>query len=148
MDLGKGDSEEHAMLLCNFFNYIDRENGRQEKSASAAGTPWNQKQNVHSYIIYGEAVPDGFCWFVCRTCKLTEFIEIWNPMNGEVYNFDRVKSKGKGGRDQGLNQYFADAICPMKKVWCVVGQENVWANIQERESPPEIIFDFDNKKHW
>ena len=37
----------------------------------------------------------------------------------------------------------------MKKVWCVVGQENVWANIQQYESPAQLeSFDFDNKKHW
>jgi len=24
LDLGAGDYEEHAILLCNFFNYIDR----------------------------------------------------------------------------------------------------------------------------
>ena len=36
----------------------------------------------------------------------------------------------------------------MKKVWCVVGQENVWANVQEFEAPSLIEFDFDNKKLW
>jgi coiled-coil and C2 domain-containing protein 2A len=25
LDLGQGDAEEHAMLLCNYFNFIDRE---------------------------------------------------------------------------------------------------------------------------
>ncbi len=25
LDLGMGDYEEHAILLCNYFNYIDRE---------------------------------------------------------------------------------------------------------------------------
>ena len=29
LDLGMGDSEEHAILLCNFFNYIDRRSGAQ-----------------------------------------------------------------------------------------------------------------------
>ena len=24
LDLGMGDDEEHAILLCNYFNYIDR----------------------------------------------------------------------------------------------------------------------------
>lgn len=27
LDLGMGDSEEHAILLCNMFNYIDRQSG-------------------------------------------------------------------------------------------------------------------------
>ena len=83
MDLGKGDSEEHAMLLANFFNYIDRENGNQEGAT----------KDIHSYIVYGEAVPDGFVWFVARRCKKTLFCEIWNPMNAECYNFDRVKTE-------------------------------------------------------
>lgn len=30
LDLGAGDSEEHAILLCNYFNYIDRATGAQE----------------------------------------------------------------------------------------------------------------------
>lgn len=41
-----------------------------------------------------------------------------------------------------------DPICTMKKVWCVVGQENVWANIQEFESPVLIDFDFHDKALW
>ena len=33
LDLGMGDSEEHAILLCNMFNYIDRALGKQEVNA-------------------------------------------------------------------------------------------------------------------
>lgn len=95
LDLGQGDSEEHAMLLCNYFNYIDFENGRQKKNSSDSGKPWNSKEDLHSYIVYGEAVPDGFCWFVARRCNMTGSCEIWNPMNAECYNFDRVKSETK-----------------------------------------------------
>lgn len=89
MDLGQGDSEEHAMLLCNFFNYIDLENGRQQKVHTDKG------QDYHNYIIYGEAVPDGFCWFVARICRNTKAREIWNPMNAECYDFGRVDSETK-----------------------------------------------------
>ena len=39
-------------------------------------------------------------------------------------------------------------MCTMKKVWCIVGQENVWANIQEFENPSLIDFDIDEKKLW
>ena len=28
IDWGKGDAEEHAILLCNYFNYIDLQEGR------------------------------------------------------------------------------------------------------------------------
>lgn len=84
------------MLLCNYFNYLDLENGRQQKaSSSASGKPWNTKVDMHSYIVYGEAVPNGFCWFVARACKINKSCEIWNPMNAECYNFDRVKTETK-----------------------------------------------------
>ena len=83
------------MLLANYFNYIDLENGRQKKSDSAGGTKWNGKEDLNSYIIYGEAVPNGFCWFVARRCRLMNTCEIWNPMNAECYNFDRVKTQVK-----------------------------------------------------
>lgn len=83
------------MLLCNYFNYLDLHNGRQKKGSGAAGTAWNGNEDLHSYIIYGEAVPNGFCWFVARRCKMHNSCEIWNPMNAECYNFDRVKSNTK-----------------------------------------------------
>jgi hypothetical protein len=51
-------------------------------------------------------------------------------------------------RDSALNQKSSDPMCTMKKIWCVVGQENVFANIQEFENPALIDFDFDDKKLW
>lgn len=44
LDLGAGDSEEHAMLLCNFFNFIDKD---------------QKRDNFESYIAFGDALPDG-----------------------------------------------------------------------------------------
>jgi len=45
LDLGQGDSEEHAMLLCNFFNYVDMKH--------------LENKAYKSYIVYGESVPEG-----------------------------------------------------------------------------------------
>ena len=35
LDLGAGDSEEHAMLLCNYFNFIDQYQNRQKTGDQA-----------------------------------------------------------------------------------------------------------------
>jgi hypothetical protein len=113
------------MLLANYFNYIDMFNGRQKKGDSAAGTKWNLKDDLHSYIIYGEAVPDGFCWFVARRCRIKNSCEIWNPMSAECYNFDRIKTETKqvfgSHTSSALTETLFDPVCTMKKIWCVIG---------------------------
>jgi len=42
---------------------------------------------IESYIVYGEAIPIGECWFVARKHTHKPFVELWNPMTGECYNF-------------------------------------------------------------
>ena len=75
------------MLLCNFFNFIDKDQGRE---------------NYESYLVYGEAIPDGETWYVMRRDTVNHFVEIWNPNTAEVFNFDRQDAKrksifGRGG---------------------------------------------------
>jgi coiled-coil and C2 domain-containing protein 2A len=41
-----------------------------------------------------------------------------------------------------------DAICQLKQVGCIIGQDNVWANVQEFDDPALISFDLDNEKEW
>jgi len=94
LDLGQGDSEEHAMLLCNYFNYIDRDQKRQKinpEDKLAKG-----EKDYHSYIVYGETIPDGDCWYVARRDCVNNFIELWNPMTAECFNFDLVQTTNKG----------------------------------------------------
>ena len=52
MDLRGGDMEEHSILLCNYFNYIDDKLGRSE--------------TIKSYILIGKAVPEGYTCYVLR----------------------------------------------------------------------------------
>ena len=134
LDLGMGDSEEHSMLLCNYFNFIDRDQGRQKMNPKDPA----KKFDINSYIIFGEAIPNGECWFVARI-DMKEIkskdpsVELWNPMNGECYSF-------------GANN--DDPVCPLKKIWLIVGQENVWANVQPDEIPSLIVWDIENPKLW
>lgn len=102
LDLGQGDSEEHAMLLCNYFNFIDRDQGNQRLNADA-------KTGNHyvSYIVYGDALPDGVCWYVLRRDCEKNFVELWNPMSAEVFNFDLISSPTRqvfgSGKSESMN---------------------------------------------
>lgn len=141
------------MLLCNYFNFIDLKNGRQQEPVAGSTRAKSGGQDFHSYIVYGEAVPNGFCWFVARCCKNSNKVrEIWNPMNGECYDFGREDKETQQvmgtTKSSNLVTKVFDPICTMKKIWCVVGQENVWANIQQFESPALIDFDFENSSLW
>ena len=72
LDLGEGDYEEHAILLCNFFNYIDINTGRPE---------------IKSYLLFGEAMPEGQTTYVLRRKDGEGDAEIWSPHTGECYYF-------------------------------------------------------------
>lgn len=51
LDLGGGDHEEHAILLCNYFKYIDNIKHPGE---------------FESYIVFAEALPQGDTVYVLR----------------------------------------------------------------------------------
>jgi hypothetical protein len=72
IDFNGGDYEEHAILLCNYFNYID-------------GIINNGK--VKSYIIMGNAVPEGYTTYVLRRNLENNHVEIWDSVRGQAYFF-------------------------------------------------------------
>jgi len=86
--------------------------------------------DIESYICYGDAVPNGEGWFVMRRDKSkakdpqtkmkSNYTEIWDASTGECYIF-------------GVNDLAPQ--CPLKRLWCVVGMENVWANVQATDIP-------------
>ena len=77
MDLGYGDYEEHAILLCNYFNYIDQT---------------INEGKIKSYIILGKAVPEGYTTYVLRRNTTNNHVEIWNAIKGEAVFFDKKKT--------------------------------------------------------
>lgn len=74
LDLGAGDVEEHAILLCNFFNFIDQDQGRVD---------------IESYVVLGLGYPEGRTAYVMRRDKKSGHVELWNPMRGEAYFYGR-----------------------------------------------------------
>lgn len=71
LDLRGGDGEEHAILLCNYFNFIDEELGFK---------------NHKSMLLLGKAIPEGNSFYVLRLNTETKKAEIWNPCTGECYS--------------------------------------------------------------
>lgn len=139
LDLGAGDVEEHAILLCNYFNYIDKSQNRV---------------NIESYLALGLGYPEGKTAYVLRRDKSTNFVELWNPLRGEAYNFERqpVIEELLGciplSTGYKLNKRMNDAICQLKSIGCIISHENVWANVQDFEDPALISFDISNSKLW
>jgi coiled-coil and C2 domain-containing protein 2A len=74
LDLGAGDCEEHAILLCNYFNYIDDKQNRK---------------HIKSYVCLGLGYPEGKTAYVMRRDTNNNHVELWNPMRGEAYFFGR-----------------------------------------------------------
>ncbi len=80
LDLGSGDYEEHAVLLCNYFNYID---GQQSKNVDVK----NDGQ-IRSYLVMGKGIPEGLTTYVMRKHTKNSMVELWNAIKGEAYYFD------------------------------------------------------------
>ncbi len=63
--------DDHGILLCNYFNYLDAKSHPQ----------------YESYLILGKAFPYGKVIFVLRRNKETNDCEIWDPFKGDCYSF-------------------------------------------------------------
>lgn len=120
IDLAMGDDEEHAILLCNYFNHID-DCAKNAESVNAAPGERKRFENYESFLVYGEAIPRGITWWVARLDKKEHCVELWDPLKGLCYFISK---------DEKINSESKDPMCPLKKVWSIVGQNNVWANIQ------------------
>ena len=80
LDLGAGDYEEHAILLANYFQYID---------------DIQNKDMYESFLVFGEAMPEGMTTYVMRKKKAKTInnnttstsVELWQPLTGESYFF-------------------------------------------------------------
>ena len=71
-DLGGGDFEEHAILLANYFSYIDKKQGKDYKS----------------YIVFGCGMPAGQMVFVMRKKSHEDgSFELWDPIKGCCYYY-------------------------------------------------------------
>lgn len=74
LDLRAGDQEEHAILQCNWFNWVD------DKLL---------KTNMHSFLIFGDGVPEGNTVWVGRKNIIDQTVEVWNPLTADCFYFQK-----------------------------------------------------------
>jgi len=41
-----------------------------------------------------------------------------------------------------------NVTCQLKSIGCIIGEDNIWANIQKNTDPSLCEYDLENKKHW
>ena len=74
LEISAGDWEEHAVLLCNLFNYYDEKEGTGHQS----------------YLVLGRGMPEGDTVYCLRTDMdfTPRLMVLWNASTGEGYNIN------------------------------------------------------------
>ena len=116
-----GDWEEHAVLLCNYFLWLERS---RDSKASV-------------YVALGRAVPQGSCCFVVRIAKPGATPEIWNPTTGQRF----------AAKDRDAPLKSIHALLGMSDA-SDEGSTNFWANVQELTAPWNITFNVGDGISW
>ena len=157
-DLGGGDYEEHAILLANYFNYVDN----QKQQAYEAQGVLKGRHEFRSFIVLGEAMPEGHTVYVLRKQVLkpplketpadrSGSIELWAPCTGECYFYEEKKAESRLFAPEQYHLQVnrpTDPMCPLKKIHTVISSDNVYVNIQPSDFPVLMPFDFHNPKKW
>eukprot|EP00826_Nyctotherus_ovalis_P043723 TRINITY_DN4642_c0_g2_i8.p1 TRINITY_DN4642_c0_g2~~TRINITY_DN4642_c0_g2_i8.p1 ORF type:complete len:312 (-),score=92.02 TRINITY_DN4642_c0_g2_i8:271-1161(-) len=136
IDMCAGDYEEHAVLLCNYFNYVDQAQGRVD---------------YESYVIMGRGIPEGVTSYTMRRNKTTNHVEIWSSVAGECYFFCNEKYARSFlciPCPEGERAGEHDSSCPLKEIGCIVGQNNIYVNIQGTVDPSSMFFNLENASQW
>jgi len=136
LDLCAGDYEEHSILLCNYFKFIDQ--NRPERK---------------TYLALGKGIPEGNTIYVCRRELQTGEVELWNGSTGQGFSFSQRKYGSnficcpifRGSRTVSNQQ---DYYCPLQSIGCLVDEEDIYINIQDVSDPNSIDFDVTNVKKW
>lgn len=74
-------------------------------------------------------------------------VEFWSPLSGECYFFacNRVPRACLTPAHNYMEVRMRDPTCPLKHIWSVVAEENIYANIQKYDFPVLMDFDLGNK---
>lgn len=101
----------------------------------------------------GTGFPEGKTAYVMRRDLNSNHVELWNPMKGEAYYYGREETKDQVGclsisRGFRMDKRPNDAICQLRSIGCIIGHDNIWANVQEYEDPGLVDYNIDTKKNW
>ena len=80
-------------------------------------------------------------------------VELWNPMKAEAYFFGRKGQVDRFicipvGTGYSMDIRLNDPTCQLKSIGCVIGEENVWANIQTNDDPALINYHLEDSRSW
>ena len=137
LELGFGDYEEHAVLLCNYFNYIDRV----------------KRTGCISYLVLGDAHPEGSTTYVIRLNEDHKQVELWNAKTGDCFFFDKTIEENKFlcltvSKQYKFTKANSETICQLKSIGAIATFDNIYVNIQKESDPGLIEFDLDNPNNW
>jgi len=159
LDIQCGDWEEHCILLCNYFNYIDRL--RRERVAGYSST------DIQSYCVICDLVPEGEAVVVLRQDKTSGNCEFWHALEGKCFFLPASMQLGGSwhlcsGRQPDQSEELAtpkvltevSSTIPIRKVHIVFNAENVWANLQRESSRDAhkgvaaLSWDLSDQRRW
>ncbi|CAE7752100.1 Cc2d2a [Symbiodinium sp. CCMP2592] len=162
LDIQCGDWEEHCILLCNFFNYIDR---YRRECVGGYST-----SDIQSYCVICDLMPEGEAVVVLRMDRQSGNCEFWHALKGRCYFLPAAAAKqrwslcprGTAGTEDDAAQpdvqqasvLKAMTSIPIRKVHLVFNADNVWANLQSERAKSAhkgvaaLSWDLDDARRW
>jgi hypothetical protein len=138
LDMGAGDSEEHAILLHNYLLFLEEQKGgavtkmtRGNSNSESQGGLLGGVSGWNSFICIGRSQPEGEATWVLRINNETR------PSTVLLINASKCAS-----------YYATDDSCPLVSIGMVASQYNMWANIQPFTEPWRMNFNFDDPTAW
>ncbi|CAF3271321.1 unnamed protein product [Rotaria socialis] len=85
--------------------------------------------NRKTWIALGISIYSGPVWFVLTKEDSQRYPTCWNVSDGQ-------------------NTSTIETWNPIRSIYLLANEENIWANIQEQDVPSRMNFDVSNTKHW
>ncbi|CAN8001529.1 unnamed protein product, partial [Ixodes hexagonus] len=82
-----------------------------------------------AYLLLGTGIPEGQTAYVLTREERGEQVGIWNAVTGKRYSA-------------------TDSYGPLQNVGCLVGRDNIWANIQKHQHPSRLSYNLSKANHW
>ncbi|XP_075526800.1 coiled-coil and C2 domain containing 2A [Dermacentor variabilis] len=89
---------------------------------------------AEAYLLLGSGIPEGQTAYVLTREHSSARnrdgdVRIWNAVTGRSYSA-------------------TDSYGPLHSVGCLVGTDNIWANVQKHEHPSRLSYNLSKSSHW
>eukprot|EP01038_Epipyxis_sp_PR26KG_P007416 gene7416-10108_t len=137
-EIGAGDEEEHAIMLYNFLYYLKLSelSHVNKNNINLSNPPLDYISKESIFLVIGRAIPEGDTVYILikdERRKSSSYIAdnylLINPCNGFIYSA-------------------LDPTCPLRDIYCLVTQYNLWGNIQIESRPCKLLYDVTNLENW